>query len=365
MFYYDQLTKSQVSAIHFFNNYASKFKTEAQNEIKSILKNANIDYKEQIDAIENLKNCVRVGIHFHPDRPDKEMKTTIENLFVQGMYKNQFETHISAGALSPHKGGSRDIWEKQLFGGAYFRKSTKHSERPKYGALNLLQSPDGPAPRFGSCYFLLKPELSHRCTFTYLDSHQIPKEKGTFEEFDLILSTLLRDTFHYNNTLGEQNISIKELFKHFTNLHKPIKKLSNKNPKRKLNHYIEAQIHGNISLTEDVETLIADPSFKNTGIGLLIEKTWKKYSIKLLWHMGFKLNIQEIPKDFRGKEMPKLAKFIVGNGFIDTHHLGLAVMDIYQNPKKWDRWGTQNEVLQKIKLLWHVLVKYGKKYNKT
>lgn len=38
--------------------------------------------------------------------------------------------------------------------------------------------PDGPAPRFGSCYFLLSPKVSSRSTYTYLDSHQDPKEKG-------------------------------------------------------------------------------------------------------------------------------------------------------------------------------------------
>ncbi|MGQ7111171.1 DUF3626 domain-containing protein, partial [Escherichia sp. TWPC-MK] len=31
--------------------------------------------------------------------------------------------------------------------------------------------PDGPAPRFGSCYFLLSPKVSSRSTYTYLDSH--------------------------------------------------------------------------------------------------------------------------------------------------------------------------------------------------
>ena len=80
--------------------------------------------------------------------------------------------------------------------------------------------------------------------------------------------------------------------------------------------------------------------------------------------MGFAMKFNEIPNDFRGKEMPELAKFITKDNFIDAHHLGLAVMEIYSNPKKWEKWGSQNEAIQKIKLLWHVLVKYGKKYKK-
>ena len=96
----DILTKSQKDALEHFNKYASKFKVEAQNDINSILKNANIDRKDYQKAIENIKRYARIAINFHPDRPDSQRKTTIENLFEQGIYKNQFETLISAGGLS-------------------------------------------------------------------------------------------------------------------------------------------------------------------------------------------------------------------------------------------------------------------------
>ena len=357
------LNKSQKSAIQYINKYVLQYKKEAQNDINQIINFTNNDLNEYNSAIENIKNYAKVGIHFHPDRPDQTFKTTIENLFDQGIYKNQFETFTSSGGLSAYKGGDRNKWEKILFGGSYNKFFIKDSERPKYGAIDLFHNPDGPSPRFGSCYFLLKPEVSKRCTFTYMDSHLNPKEKGTLEEFDLIMSGLLRDTFHYNNTLGENDISVKNLLIHLNNeLIKPMEDLSNKNAKRHLNHYIEAQVHGNISLKEDVKIMVADPSFKETGIGDKIVQTCNKYSIKLLWHMGFSLKVNEVPDDFRGNEMPQLAKFITNEPSIDTHHLGLAVFDLYSNPKKWEKWGSQKDIIQKIKLLWHILVKYGQKY---
>ena len=46
------------------------------------------------------------------------------------------------------------------------------------------------------------------------------------------------------------------------NLERPFIELVNKESARNLNHYIEAQIHGEISLKEDVEALVVDPSFK-------------------------------------------------------------------------------------------------------
>lgn len=364
MDYKGKLTKSQKAALRYVGKYSYKLKTESQKDINHILSMSNNDFGDYCKAVENIKKYARVGIHFHPDRPDVSLKTTIENLFEQGIYKNQFETRISSGDVSAYKGGARDKWEKYLFGGAYNRFFTKKSERPKYGALDLMLNPDGPSPRFGSCYFLLKPEVSHICTFTYMDSHQKPKERGTFEEFDIIISSLLKDTFHYNNTLGENNISVNKLLYHMNNnLQKPIVDLSNSEPKRHLNHYIEAQIHGDVSLKDDVELLIADPSFLKTNIGDKIIETCNKYSISLFWHMGFAMNTNEIPNDFRGNKMPKLGEFIATDSIIDTHHLGLAVMDLHSNPKKWEDWGSKEGVIQKIKLLWHILVKYGKKYN--
>jgi hypothetical protein len=358
-----KLTNSQKSALEYMNKYSNKLVKQARNDINGILYNSNNTIEDYNCAIENLRNKARVGVQFHPDRPDSSLKTTIENLFEQGIYKNQFETLISSGGASAFKGGDRDKWEKDLFGRAYNGRFTKNSERPKYGSLDLLQFPDGPSPRFGSCYFLLKPNVSHRCTFTYLDSHQKPKERGTLEVFDLIMNGLLRDTFHYDNTLGQHDITIKQLLYHLSNaIEKPMEDISKKETKRTLNNYIEAQIHGVISLQNDVEIMVADPSFRETDIGDKITKTCRKYSIELLWHMGFALKLDEVPNDFRGKEMPKLAAFITKNGFIDTHHLGLAAIDQQLNPNKWKPWGSQREITQKIKLLWHVLVKYGKKY---
>ena len=43
------------------------------------------------------------------------------------------------------------------------------SERPKYGSLELVRFPDGPAPRFGSCYFVLRG-VGPRTSITFMGS---------------------------------------------------------------------------------------------------------------------------------------------------------------------------------------------------
>ena len=359
------LSKSQLFALDHITQYARKGKEEARAAINHILKMSNISNQLFEQAIDHLKVNARIGLHFHPDRPDAAMKSIAEALFEQGNYKSQFETLLSNGSVSAYPGGERDLWEKELFGGAYQLEGTTNNQRPKYGALNVMLHPDGPAPRFGSCYFLLSPKVSYRSTYTYLDSHQNPKEKGTYEEFDLIMAALLEETFTREFSIGERNLTPVKWIHHLLfHLKKGMDDPANKEANRNLNHYIEAQIHGDLSLKEDVEVLVADPSFKGTHIGEILEKMCLKYSIQLFWHMGFVLKADEVPADFRGPTMPSLAKRIAQNQFIDANIIGTAVVDLRRNPISWSDRGTPEEVLQELKLLWHVLVRYGKPMTK-
>lgn len=360
-----ELSRSQQLAQEYITDYARSRKHEAEQTMREILQMSSIELKTFEDAVTKLKSHASIALHFHPDRLDPNMKSVAEALLEQGIYKSQFETFLSNGSVSAFPGGERDVWENKMFGGAYQINGSTNSERPKYGALNIMLHPDGPAPRFGSCYFLLSAEVSHRCTYTYLDSHQDPKEKGTYEEFDLILAALMRDAFYNNFAIGESNLTVRKLIDHMlVNLEKPFQNPSNKEPHRNLDHYIEAQVHGDISLIEDVKALVADPSFKGTPTGQILEQLCLKYSIDLYWHRGFTLLVDEVPINFRGPSMPSLAKRIAQSNFIDVFMIGAAAMDLKQNPSNWSDRGTYKEVLQELKLLWHVLVKYGKPMEK-
>ncbi|RLQ94368.1 DUF3626 domain-containing protein [Falsibacillus albus] len=355
-----ELSRSQQMAIDHITEYARSHNLEAEAILNHVLKMSNTPINVFETAVNNLKSNARIALHFHPDRPDSAMKEVAEALYEQGIYKSQFETLISNGSVSALPGGERDIWENKIFGGAYQSEGTTNSHRPKYGALNIMLHADGPAPRFGSCYFLLSPKVSSRSTFTYLDSHQDPKEKGTYVEFDMILAALLEDAFTRECALGERDLPPTKLMNHLlVNLDKKAD-FERKEPHRNLNHYIEAQIHGNISLKEDVDVLVADPSFKGTTTGETLEMLGLKYSIDLFWHKGFELQISEVPSNFRGPSMPSLAKRIAQNDTINARLIGSAIMDLHRNPQSWKDRGPVKEILQELKLLWHVLVRYGK-----
>lgn len=358
-----KLSKSQKIALENITKYARKHRADAQRTIGHILKMSNISEQKFEKAVAKLKAHARVGLHFHPDRPNLVRKSVVESLLEYGFYTSQFETGISSGSVSAFPGGERDLWEERIFQGAYQNEETTNRQRPKYGALNLMNHPDGPAPRFGSCYFLLSPKVSYRATFTYLDSHQDPKEKGTYEEFDMILAALLEEAFIRDFAIGERDLTPVKLVNHLlVNIEKEIPNPSKQQPNRNLNHYIEAQIHGDISLKDDVDILVADPSFKGTYIGSLLEQICLQYSIELLWHQGFTLLVDEVPSDFRGPSMPSVAKRVASQDLIDASMIGSAVLELHADPDSWSDRGSYKDVLQELKLLWHVLVKYGKPF---
>jgi hypothetical protein len=356
-----ELVPSQKAALSHITRYARDRKEAAQRTLQEVLRMSNISPESFDEAIAKLKAHARVALHFHPDRPTTNLTTVAESLAECGIYKSQFETLLSNGSVSAFPGGARDLWERKIFGGAYQLEGTLAAHRPKYGALDLLQHAEGPAPRFGSCYFLLRPEVSGRSTFTYLDSHQDPPEKGTYEEFDDIVAALFTEAFLRDFAIGEKELTPSRLLLHLrSNLDKPFLDPADKTPVRNLNHYIEAQVHGELSLANHVEILVADPAFRGTRTGTALEQMCQRYRITLHWHMGFALSVDEVPSDFRGPAMPPLARRIAKRETIDASCIGEAAMELKRNPAAFADRGSYEEVLQELKLLWHVLVKYGK-----
>src|SRR5262249_8577315 len=145
------------------------------------------------DAIESVRAHARVGLHFHPERLSRTRRTVAEGLLQTGVYQSQFETGLSSGSPSAFPGGERDLWERRLFGVDYHGGDAVAAGRPKYGALAVMDHPDGPAPRFGSCYFLLHPAIAKRATLTFGGSHehQAPERTGTLDLLDPVMAPLL------------------------------------------------------------------------------------------------------------------------------------------------------------------------------
>jgi hypothetical protein len=285
-------------------------------------------------------------------------RTVADALLEDGRYKSQFETGLSNGSRTAFAGGARDGWEEALFGGAYHEPLAAASERPKYGALDVMHHADGGSPRFGSCYVVLRPHVNARCTFTWGDSHLGPDVVGTADVFEPLLAAMVEAAAADRDVLGIRLTAAEVL-----------KRVSSRGWERAvgraLDDYIEAQVHGPIDLSSDVEALVIDPSFEETEVGVRLRELCERHGMPLERHPGFVLTVAEVhavPSDFRGPRMGALAERVaVGQReSVDAATIGRAAASLTREPRAWQDWDTPEATLQHLKQLWHVLVRFGR-----
>jgi hypothetical protein len=156
-----------------------------------------------------------------------------------------------------------------------------------------MRNPDGPAPRFGSCFFVLKPEVSARSTFMFGGSQADPKYRGTLDEFHAILAAAFEECFTRDFALGVSYIRPAQLMERIINLKTPLQ--DSRDQSRNLDHFVEAQVHSDVLLGRDVEELVADPSFRDSDTGRDLEAMSAKYKFPLRRHQGFRMQVVDDP----------------------------------------------------------------------
>ncbi len=369
----DELSTAQRAALRAVAETASRLEADAYERLMRDLRSSACTGEMFAEAMRNIRSYARVAVHFHPDRFGLKPVTVAESLLKEGLYQNQFETGLSSGGRSAFPGGDRDRWEKDLFGGAYQAPGVTAAERPKYGALDLVQYPDGPTPRFGSCYFVLRRAVCRRCTFTFSGSEQALaiERLGTMDRMYCVMAALLSEVASGEGTrvpwppfvaptLGIRNVTVPLLLDLLCReLPLPPTDPSTRTPGRVLESCVEAQIHGPIDLRRDIERLVIDPSFEGTPMGKILHEISRAYGIPLQHHCGFQLHAHSVPDDFRGPAMLRLAKRIAADGLVNASVIGAAEATLYLQPELWRDWGSREEALQHLKQLWHVLVHYG------
>ena len=161
-------------------------------------------------------------------------------------------------------------------------------------------------------------------------------------------------------TLGVSQLTVPLLLDILRELPRPRKDPADAEAGRVLDTQIEAQVHGPIDLHRDVELLVADPAFAPTLTGAVLRELAHKYEIPLRWHCGFRLPVRDVPDDFRGPAIPRLAERIAGiDGTLDAAVIGRAAASLHEQPHAWRDWASHGEALQHLKQLWHLLVYYG------
>lgn len=403
--YLSRCSPCQIQALAHIHQRAQRNRRQALVQLDGLLNDANLSENLLSKAKDGLHRLVRVALHFHPDRITNNGQTVARRMLADGLYRNQFETGVSNGSPTAFPGGERDVWERELFDQAYHAPEVKAHDRPKYGSLQLFPFSDGPSPRFGSCYFLLKQTVLHRSTLTFGDSHLKPDIVGTIHALEPILAALLQQVHDQGHALGIEGLALPDFLSylaedrhvgkgrdvsvdrgvdegsgptftgwslrydptepfHTTSFgtHTVSGDVAKQPVGRVLDDYIEVQVHGPIELNKDIEKLVVDPAFRYTETGKQLKLLCDRYGIPLQWHRGFVLHVQSVPDDFRGPTMIPLSQCIAdltGTQYLDAAAIGMAAASLHKRPEDWKAFGSLTEVLRRLRQIWHVLVRFG------
>lgn len=356
------LSPPQQAAVAHVETVASENHPRAVRRLGEVLAAAGAA-ASPVSLCERVRQMGRITLNFHPDRLVGRGSTVAQLLLEEGIYRNQFETRISNGGLTAFPGGDRDEWERRMFGGVYHAAGVLGADRPRYGGLDLMGHPDGACPRFGSTYFRITEDVLDRATYSYGDSVHHPEDVGTITVFSSVLAATLEDGYQNGRILGrpiEVVDFVDTILAGAPSWSEPAAETANAGA---LDEYVEAQIHGPVEIARDVEALVADPSFQGTRTGEYLQKMARRYGVSLDWHRGFGLLPQDIPSRFRTADLAGLAERIVeefsADGRLDAAVVGRAARSIVAESPKWAGWGSEQDVLQRIKYLWHALVRYG------
>jgi hypothetical protein len=359
---FQHLAPYQRIAIDIVRERALRMRADAHKKISAILERAGLSENAYDDAMESVQAHGRIALHFHPERLSRTGRSVAEGVVQSGVYTNQFEAGLSSGSPSAFPGGERDLWESRLFGGAYHGTDVAPSGRPKYGALDVMHHPDGPAPRFGSCYFLLRPAVAKRSTFTFGGSHEdhALERTATLDVLEPVMAPLLAQLEQGRGAFGVDDLTVAGCLLQFARkLSDPFGDPHPRPLGRALDSFIEVQVHGEIRLAKDMERLVCDPAFRDHPVGEVLAAISARYGIPLCWHPGFTLPVSNVPDVFRDYPVRRLAERIAGQGILDAATIGAAANSVALEPDVWKEWAPYKDILTQFRRLWHVLVLNG------
>jgi hypothetical protein len=294
------------------------------------------------ECAEQFAQAGALTINFHPDRRARTGSTVARGLLHQGRYHSQWITGISNGSRSAIADGERHRFEHHLFAAAYEGVDPLNEDLPVYGAFDLWGDPFGGSPRFGSSHLVLHPSVLSRTTLCVGDSHAAPTDVGTVDNPWSLLAGLAEQPWC--------GASLEALLSG---------RLPAAGPSRRLDGYIEAQVHGGVDLARDVTKAVIDPSFVGTDVADDLRSAADLYGFTLEIHAGSELDAADVPEDFRGPTMPALARRIARpDGIVDARAIGQAANSINWQPPQ-PLGDPPDSDAQQLKYLWHTLLAFG------
>jgi len=210
---------------------------------------------------EDLNTALRYIEHRAPIIIHLKLDQILPLLSKDTHYRNQFETGRTNGSNDLV---ARSGWEDKCFNNAYKESTPFH--RPKYGVLNVVSDPRGITlcSSYGDSYLVLRKHMRSRVTGASCDTSNSHVKVGTLDLYGHVL-----EAFSDNE--------IKVVLEAAT-------KKSTAADSSKLATYKELQVHGEVLLERDIESIVVNTRHKSDKILVeLVESFCAKYSIKYFW----------------------------------------------------------------------------------
>lgn len=173
--------------------------------------------------------------------------SVIANVFSDGQYKTQFETNTSQGSLNP------DLRKVQEL--AMFAIHPKAKQRPIYGTVNRGMDSDiaHSTSQYGGAKIVLKEDVNERTTWTQADSLSQQTNASTLRQNDVTWDGLYMQSLHPRT---------KQAYFARADFAKQMIELGMK-PNYENWPFIEAQVHGGISIDDISHIIIDEEWFEN------------------------------------------------------------------------------------------------------
>ncbi len=235
------LTAAQMAVLNAARRKGKSLSAPKRLELFWAIRNVESDYGGGV--AEKVRDYVRTRapliINFPLD--------IIDSLYCDPFLRNQFETGSSKGLLEPILGGARDGWEARMFDGGYHAGPSYRlnaAERPRYGSVCIDKSKRG-VIQYGGGVFELADHVRSRVTIAHDDSSGIKSfHLGTLAYADHVLCLIGKDRLRHciAAALGRHTSPPAD---GAARLERPEFSTS----------YVEMQVHGRISLREDIKKI--------------------------------------------------------------------------------------------------------------
>ncbi|SEB07054.1 DUF3626 domain-containing protein [Pedobacter hartonius] len=249
-----RLASSDVASLADLNisSYDTLEQLEAAMRLVNVLKVSPLDAENVLDKMVKTLQDSELTINFNGyDFFDGDTKERWLNAFEHGKnmgymnLRDGIEENIFDYSNKRAQAVQKDVIDRIKNFGSYNygnNVSFEASLRPKYAAINFARRTNGAAESFGKSYIVLKQYVKHNCTFTDIDSFGYRGDQRD-------VTTLLANYHHLNRLIVNMEEDMLIALHDIANGSFLVGKYEG---------YIEAQIHGNILFSRDVEKMYID-----------------------------------------------------------------------------------------------------------